>query len=140
MNLTRTESHLVDILESIIEFTRFRDKLITENILNVNKPDFEPKDIDACEFADVMASALNEYVNNDRLVLRDCDSVKFMENGSFECLPVCDKYAKKLFQNNIQQYLELQIARLSENLLNCRIAKEMLAKCRSFQCRRMGMD
>jgi flagellar basal body rod protein FlgB len=140
MNLTRTESHLVDILEKIIDFTNLRDRIITDNILNVNKPNFEPHDVDAGEFADVMAEALKEYIANNRLILRDSNSIKFTENGSFECLPVCDKYAKKLFQNNIQQYIELQIARLSENLLNCRIAKEMLAKCKSSGCGRIDME
>jgi len=39
---------------------------------------------------------------------------------------VVDEYAKELFEENRDEYLELQISKLLENSLNQRVAAELL--------------
>jgi hypothetical protein len=47
-------------------------------------------------------------------------------SGRFEAKAVVDEYAKELFEENRDKYLELQISKLLENSLNQRVAAELL--------------
>ena len=85
-----------------------------------------PKDLAVDEFSDLLNNAINEHIQNQRLVLCDTESIKFGVSGSFEVKPVADKYAKELLEENRDEYLELQINKLLENSLNQRVAAELL--------------
>ena len=127
MNLSQTLiDNITEVLLKIIEFTKTRDEIITQNILNVKADGFVPKDVDVPGFADVMAQAISEYIRNERLLLCDSENIKFGANGDFDILPIVDEHAKDLFENDIKAYLTLQIKRLSENTLNQKVAGELL--------------
>ena len=59
-------------------------------------------------------------------MLCDTDNIKFGEAGTIEARPAVDKYAKRLLEEDPEQYLELQTNKLLENSLNQRIAAELL--------------
>lgn len=115
-----------ELLLKILEFTHNRHKILAENISNLHGTGFVPKDLAVEEFADAMDIAIGEHERNRRLMLRDTENVKFGYNGAFEAKPVVDKYAKQLFENDINSYLELQKKKLAENLLNYRVASKLL--------------
>ena len=120
--------NIAEILVKIIEFTRTRHKILARNINNIDDPGFVPKDLVADEFSDRLNAAIDEHIENRRLILRDSENVKFGISGSFEVKPVVDKYAKALLQENPDEYIELQINKLSENALNQRVAAELLRR------------
>ena len=129
MDLSSTTSdNLTEMLAKIIEFTERRQSLITQNIVNVNEAGYLPKDLDVTGFAELMTNAVTEHVRNEHLLLRDSANIKFGANGSFESLPIVDEEAKRLFQNDTRKYLKLQLEKLSENLLNNRIATQLLGQ------------
>lgn len=115
-----------ELLLKILEFTHTRHKILAENISNLHSAGFVPKDLAVEEFADAMDVAIGEHEHSRRLMLRDTENVKFGYNGAFKAKPVVDKYAKQLFENNINGYLELQKKKLAENLLNYRVASKLL--------------
>ncbi len=120
------EDNIDEILVRIIEFTRRRHKIITDNINNIDMPGFVPVCLDVEQFADIMNGALAEHLLNDRLVLADTESITFQQGGSFEAKTIIDQDAKELFENDIAAYMQTQREKLKENSLHNRIANEIL--------------
>jgi flagellar basal body rod protein FlgB len=118
--------NITELLIKIIKFTQMRQRVLTENIDNFDRPGFVPKDLMAEEFSDLLNDALNEHIQNRRLVLRDTENIKFGVNGNFEVRPIEDKDAKRLLTENPEEYLELQLNKLFENSINERMTKELL--------------
>jgi len=127
MNLSSLiTDNIAELLVKIIEFTRTRQKILTENLKNIRSPDFVPKDLAVHEFSGLLNNAIDEHLRSRRLVLRDTDNVKFGPVGSFDVRPIADRYAKGLLENSPGRYVELQVNKLLENSLNQRIAAELL--------------
>ena len=120
--------NITEILVKIIEFTRARQRILTNNINNVHKPGFVPKDLAVDEFSGLLNSAINEHIRNQRLILFDTENIKFGASGSFEVRPEIDEDARELLENNPDEYIELQISKLLENSLNQRVAAELLRR------------
>lgn len=118
--------NITELLVKIIEFTRTRHKILARNISEISSHGFVPKDLAADEFSDLLNSAINEHIANQRLVLRDTENVKFGIGGSFNVKPTVDKYAKDLLDENRDEYIELQKNKLLENTINQRVAAELL--------------
>jgi len=129
MNLSSTTTdNVTELLVKILEFTERRRRILMQNIKHIDTVGFVPKDLDVTEFADVMTEAILEHIQSKRLLLRDSENIKFGKGGSFESPPIVDEHAKRLFENDTAEYLELQIKKLSENLINNRVAAELLGQ------------
>jgi len=127
MNLTPlVTDNITEILVKIIEFTQARQKIITRNITSMNSPGFVPQKLAVKEFSGQLNSAIDEHVQNQRLLLRDTENIKFGTSGDFEVKPMVDEHSKLLLEKNRDEYLELQRKKLVENSLNQRVAAELL--------------
>jgi flagellar basal body rod protein FlgB len=127
MNLTSLiTDNITEILVKIIEFTHNRQKILAQNITNIHKPGFVPKDLAVEEFSSSLNNAINEHIRNQRLVLCDTENIKFGVSGNIEVKPLVDECSRELLEENRDEYLELQINKLSENSLNQRLAAELL--------------
>lgn len=120
--------NITEVLVMIMDFTRQRHKILIENLNNVNTNDYIPKDLDVDGFACIINRALTEHVRTGRLALVDTDSVHFEDSGNFIANTLNDEISKKLFDSDIEQYLELQKKKLSENSLNSRLAAQLLKR------------
>jgi len=130
---TMITDNVTEILVKIIEFTQTRQKILSRNINNIDMSGFVPKDLAVDEFSGLLNTAIDEHVRNQRLVLCDTKNVKFGAAGSFRVEASVDKYAKKLLEENRDEYLELQINKLLENSLNQRVAAELLKQKQEVQ-------
>jgi hypothetical protein len=124
------DDNVSELLLKIIAFTRSRHDLLSENIKGIRTHGFLPRDLQADEFADLMIQAVEEHVKTERLLLCDSDSITFGRDGQFAAEPVVDEHAMDLFQRDIEMYLQHQMGKLRENLLNQRIAMELLKQLR----------
>lgn len=124
---------VVEMLEKIVEFTNRRHAVLTENILNIADDGFVPVDLNVDGFAGVMAQAVAEFLDNDRLVLTDVENVRFGANGTFDTDPAVDHHAGSLLKTDIKEYLRYQIRMYSENLLNRKVAFELLKQRQNLQ-------
>ena len=88
--------------------------------------DFVPRDLDVSGFVDSMNQAVCEHIQSRRLLLCDTESIKFGPEGSFESLPLVDEQAEQLFNEDFKKYMKLQVDKLTENLLNRRVATKLL--------------
>ena len=118
--------NITEILVKIIEFTHARQKLIIRNITSINIPGYVPQKLAVKEFSGLLNSALDEHIQNQRLLLRDTENIKFGSSGNFEVKPTVDKHSKLLLEKNRDKYIELQTKRLKENSMNQRVAAELL--------------
>lgn len=118
--------NIAELLVKIIEFTQTRHKILIQNIYDIHNFGFVPKDFLVDEFSEVLNDAINEHIQNRRLVLRDTENIKFSFGGAIEVKPVIDTYAEELLRENQNEYIKLQINKLLENSLNQRIAAELL--------------
>lgn len=127
MNLLRPiTDNIAAVLMMVIEFTQTRQQILARNIQNARSPGFVPVDLKVDEFSDSLNGGLEEHIRNQRLVLRDTENIKFGAGGSFEARPVVDNNARKLLEEDRDEYFELQVSKLLENSLNQRIAAEFL--------------
>jgi hypothetical protein len=123
---TTTIDNVTEILTRIIEFTNRRREVLTRNLFDYQIEGFEPKDLPVSEFAECMTDAVSEHIRSKRLLLCDRENVSFGEAGTFDVDPVVDLKATDLLKKNAKDYLQMQINKLSENLMNNRIAVELL--------------
>ena len=129
MNLTSLiTDNITELLVKIIEFTQSRQEILAQNINNIHSSGFVPKDLTVDKFCDLLNDAIDEHIRSRRLVLRDTENIKFGVSGSFEVKPVVDKYAIELLEENRDEYIKLQINKLSENVINQRVAAELLRR------------
>lgn len=130
---TLTADNVIEVLEKIVEFTQRRHDILTDNILNVTTDGFIPMDLNVDGFADVMANAVAEHIENDRLVMMDMKDLQFGENGTFTSDASVDHHSHSLLQDDVQNYLRHQIRKYSENLLNKKFAFEILKQRQNLQ-------
>jgi len=120
--------NISEVLTKIIEFTNNRQKILAENINNLHNFGFIPKDLAVNEFSDLLDAAIDEHVRSRRLVLYDSQNVNFGPEGLFKTKPIIDHAAKKLLDENKDQYIEFQVNKLLENAINQRLAAELLTQ------------
>jgi len=118
--------NISEILIKIVKFTQTRQKILIQNIINVQNPGFVPKELEVNEFSVVLNNAIDEHVLNRRLVLQDTENIKFGARGSIELKSIVDEHGIKLLEENQDEYIVRQIHKLWENSLNQKLAAELL--------------
>ena len=127
MNLTSLiTDNISDILIKIIEFTQARQKILTQNIINLHMPGFVPQELGVDEFSNLLNHAIDEHIRTQRLVFYDTENIKFGPCGDIEVIPYADETSKILLNENQCEYIEHQINKLWENSLNQKFAAELL--------------
>ena len=127
MNLTSLiTDNISDILIKIIEFTQARQKILTQNIINLHMPGFVPQELGVDEFSNLLNHAIDEHIRTQRLVFYDTENIKFGSCGDIEVVPYADETSKILLNENQCEYIDHQINKLWENSLNQKFAAELL--------------
>jgi len=118
--------NVTELLIKIVKFTQTRQKLLIQNIINVQNPGFIPQELEVNKFSNLLNNAIDEHVRNQRLVLCDTENIKFGASGSIELKPVVDEHGIKLLEEDKDEYIERQISKLWENSINQKVAAELL--------------
>lgn len=126
--------NITEVLLKIIKFTDTRQKILTMNMENSHTASYIPKDLDVDGFSELIDEALNEHVLNNRLLLRDNDTIKFGVNGDFHASAITDYNSLALLEENRGAYLQAQIDKMLENSLNKKIASELLKQKKGSAC------
>lgn len=127
MNLTSLiTDNISEILIKIIEFTHARQKILTQNIINLHLPGFIPKELGVDEFSTLLNQAIDEHIRTQRLVFYDTENIKFGPCGDLVAKPLADETGRVLLDENQYEYIEFQINKLWENSLNQKFAAELL--------------
>jgi len=133
-NLPAPTDTITELLLKIVEFTQIRQKILIQNVNSMQSLDFVPRDLPVAEFSNLINRAISEYMTTQRLVLCDGQNVKFGQAGTFETAVLVDQDAKKLFEEDRDEYLRRQVDKMLENSLNQKIALELLKQKQSGEC------
>lgn len=120
--------NLAELLNTILEFTEIRSRVLKRNLEQYADPDYCPADLDAAQFADLMDQALEEHLLNNRLLLQDTPTIKFSANGRFMVKAITDHKAARLRRKDLEKYMALQHSKLRENQLNRKVARQLLCQ------------
>jgi len=123
---TLITDNVAELLVKILEFTRVRHQVLVENIDDMSNPGFLPRDLDVEQFAELIEEAITEHQRYGRLRYSDTQHIKFGKNGRFELAAVVDENARDFLEQNTKAYVKLQKDKLRENLVNHRLAGELL--------------
>ena len=127
MNLmSLVTDNITEILIKIVKFTQTRQKILIQNLINVQNPEYIPRELEVNEFSEVLNNAIDEHIQNQRLVLHDTENIKFGPSGSINLTPIVDEHSVKLLEGNRQEYIDRQINKLWENSLNQKFAAQLL--------------
>jgi flagellar basal body rod protein FlgB len=127
MNLmSLVTDNITEILIKIVKFTQIRQKILIQNIINVQNPAYIPQELEVNEFSEVLNNAIDEHVRSQRLVLHDTENIKFGASGNIKLTPIVDEHGIKLLEENKEEYIGRQINKLWENSLNQKFAAELL--------------
>jgi flagellar basal body rod protein FlgB len=118
--------NIAELLVKILQFTRARHQVLADNIYEMKNPGFLPKDLEVEQFAELMEEAISSHQSCGKLLMRDTQHIKFGRNGRFKLQAIVDEDARQLLEENIKDYVELQKEKLKENLVNHRLARELL--------------
>jgi hypothetical protein len=133
MQLTELNTDIIsELLVLLTQFTQIRHRVLKQNIQCVGTQQYLPKDLRADEFSEILNHAITEYILNQRLILRDTDSISFGPNATATFTPVPDPEAGRLLKQNKGDYVEFQNRKIRENRLNERIAKKLLGMKRDM--------
>jgi hypothetical protein len=118
--------NVAEVLVKILDFTVARHKVLTENVNSLYCEGFIPMDLPVDEFAALMECAIAEHKRTKRLLLCDTHNIRFGANGTIATDPVVDEQSQRLLETDVNEYLEMQLKKLSENAINQKIAAELL--------------
>ncbi len=124
--------NVTELLVKIVEFTEKRQKVLIRNINHMHSAGFVPMDLPVDEFSEVLNTAIDEHIHNNRLVLCDTRNVRFSSDGELDVEPIVDDSAAALFSDDPDEYLRAQVDKLLENALNQRVAAELLRDREGF--------
>lgn len=124
--LTLINEDITELLIKIIKFTYVRQKTLILNITNCHNPGFIPKDLEVDEFCNLLNAAIDEHIQNQRLVFSDTQNIKLDINGCLQVKSLVDESARQLLEEDQDEYIKSQISKLFENSLNQRLAAELL--------------
>ncbi len=117
---------ITTLLIKIIEFTHVRQKILIQNIKNIQSPGFVPKDLEVDEFCSLLNDAIDEHIQSRQAILRDTENINFRISSGLQVKSVVDEFARQLLEENRDEYVKSQVNKLFENSLNQRVAAELL--------------
>ena len=125
LDASQTE-HINELLALLVAFTKTRRQVLANNLRRMDVPGFSPQDLAIAAFSQTIDRAIAEYLQNNRIVLCDTDTIHLGPNLSLELDPVPDPQAYHLLQYDKRGYIEYQTKKLLANALNEKLALKLL--------------
>lgn len=115
-----------ELLSLLTQFTQTRHRILKQNLQCIHTHNFIPKDLRADDFSSILNDAITEYIINERLVLRDTDTISFGPQNTAMFKPVPDQEAQNLLKQNKLEYTRLQNKKIQENIIHERVALKLI--------------
>jgi len=116
------------VLEKVLSYTEARQRVLAENIANVDTPGYRTKRLDPRLFQQALREALARRQNDPETPLRLPRTKQFFEgpDGRLHVTPVERPPENLLFHDGTNQRIEQQMTDLAENALMHQVAVELL--------------
>lgn len=115
-------------LEQMASFTQARQKVIAENIANVDTPDYQHKRVDLGSFQQALAKALTQRGDAASVRQVTTDQVQRDTAGNMVLRPATEPADNLTFHDGTNNRIETEMAEMSRNQILHQIATDMLAR------------
>ncbi len=122
------QSKTIGALEQMAAFTQARQKVLAENIANVDTPGYQQKQVDLAGFQKALAEALQRHPPGRGLPQVTTDQVQRDANGSLVLRPGVEPAANIQFHDGTNGRIEQVVTDMSRNQLLHQISVDMLTK------------
>ncbi len=119
-------SKAVSALEQMASFTGARQKVIAENIANIDTPGYRHKQVDVGSFQQAMAQALQNCPGTDTLPLVASDQVQYDAAGSMVLRPDVESADNLMFHDGTNGQIEKDMTEMSRNQVLNQVSVELL--------------
>lgn len=121
-------SKTISALEQMASFTQARQKVMAENIANVDTPGYLHKRVDLASFQQAMAEAMSKQSSGSPLSLVTTDQVQRDPAGSMVLRPAVEPGDNLTFHDGTNNRIETEMADMARNQMLHQMAAELLAK------------
>jgi flagellar basal-body rod protein FlgB len=122
------QSKTMCALEQMASFTQARQKVLAENIANVDTPGYQQKQVDLGGFQKALAEAIQRHSPGRSLPQVTTDQVQRDAGGSLVLRPGVEPAANIQFHDGTNGRIEHLMTGMSRNQLLHQISVDMLAK------------
>lgn len=118
----------VAALEKMLAFTQARQRMLAENIANVDTPGFQARQLDVQAFQASLRKALDaqQARGSSELPLKSTDEFRLDAGGLLKVTPSAEPAENVLFQDKTNVRIERQMAMMAENTMMHQAVTELL--------------
>lgn len=118
----------VPALEKMLAFTQARQRMLAENVANVDTPGYRTKHLDAVAFQKALRRVLDarERTGATAFELKGTDEFRQDADGRLVVTPSEEPAENVLFQDGTNVRIERQMAMMAENAMMHQAATELL--------------
>lgn len=120
------DSRTLHALELTTRFAEERQRVLAENVANIDTPDYQGRTLDAREFRQTLRRALDQPEAGGRLNLRGNAQVRTDGHGRLVVRPGLEPAANTLFHDGTNARMETLMADAAENGLLYNLTSSLL--------------
>jgi flagellar basal-body rod protein FlgB len=115
-----------DALALSIQFAEARQRVLAENVANINTPDYQTKKVDAAKFRAALGEALQAAEPAKPLKLQGGAQFSTDDSGTLSVQPEIDESSNALFHDGTNARLETLLSDVAENQLQHEFSVNLL--------------
>ena len=118
----------VPAMEKMLAFTQARQRMLAENIANIDTPYYQTKQLDARAFQGALREALTEQqrTGSSAFRIRGSDEFEQDPSGRLVVTPTVEPAENLLFHDQTNARIERQMALVAENAMMHQTVTELL--------------
>ena len=118
----------IPVLEKLMAFAEARQRMLAENIANIDMPGYKTKQLDPAVFQAAMRRAIDERSTHPGapLELPATDQFHEDEMGHLVVTPVTEPAQNILFHDRTNARIETLMAQVAENVMTYNLASQLL--------------
>ena len=119
-------SSTIAALEQLVAFTESRNKVLAENIANIDTPSYQSKRVDLEAFQDALAEALKQRRSAESVAQVTTRQVHRDEHGRMVLRPEIEPAENITFHDGTNSRIEREMTQLAQNALLHKVSMELL--------------
>ncbi len=118
----------IPVLEKLLSFTQANQRVLTENVANIDTPGYKTRHLDPKRFQADLREALDKQqaTRSRRLVMPRSKQYREDESGRGAFVPQVEPAENVLFHDGTNARIERQMALMAENAMTHQTAVELL--------------
>lgn len=119
----------IPALDKMLAFTQARQRMLADNLANVDTPEYKVKHLDTARFQRALRKAINQQKDagpHAALKLERTDEFRQRADGTLKVTPSREPAENVLFHDGTNVRIERQMAMMAENAMMHQTASELL--------------